>query len=404
MGVCISKVSTGSRGLEFTRGNEQLLSDLLAQLDVLSKNNPEEAAVPFQVALTWKTKQPDTVFNSVPADGRGPDGKALFSCEGGLVTVRTIALMDAVFNACGDARMAEMKQALEANPDPVGKILGKEYGHGASLIDVMEKHQHETATSADKLRFRLVLLLHHIDVKLLRTSVETMAQEVRLNITSVESEVELLKSLSGHEKHNVLEAVHWDSAYKASNGVRAPPWRQINGDLAYIAVKPAQQDVFMVMANVHGYWVIKGTAADGSMDYEKEGDTYPTLVALLRVKSPHFADTIDNQEMVYRASDSSSDMTAATSKKMKDFLSQQPDDTPSDAEKPAASMRATQGRGKGGGRARAGGSRALQPSDKWAALGMTGKGAPPKASLKPASASKRASSRSSVSSARSNVS
>jgi len=403
MGVCISKVQTGARGLEFTRGNEQLLSDLLAQLELLAKSNPAEAAIPFQVPLAWKTRQDAAVFAGITA-GTGPDGKPLFACQGGVLSVRTVALLDAVFAACGtDGRMAEMKAALEANPDPVGKILGTEYGHGASLIDVMEKHQGETATAADKARFRLVLLLHHVDVTLLRTSVEAMSQEVRLNIVSVESEVALLQSLSGHEPHNVLEDVHWDSAYKAANGVRAPPWRQVNGDLAYIAVKPVQQDTMVVMANVQGYWAIKGTAADGSMDYEKEGDTYPTLVALLRVKSPHFADTIDNQEMVYRAAEPATDTAADTSKHMKTFLSQQPDDTPSDAvgNTQSSPMRATKG-GRGG-KVR-GGSRTLQPSEKWAALGMTGRAAPAKGGLKaPAAASARASSRASASSARSNV-
>lgn len=102
-------------------------------------------------------------------------------------------------------------------------------------------------------------------------------------------------------------------AHVLSNGLRAPPWRQVHGDLGYIIVKASDVAPFYVVANVNGFWQIKvlwaffpfalltcssvcvqGPGEGGAMDDEKIGDTYATLSALLRAKSPHFAATIDS--------------------------------------------------------------------------------------------------------------
>jgi hypothetical protein len=68
----------------------------------------------------------------------------------------------------------------------------------------------------------------------------------------------------------------------------------VQGDIAYIVTKPKDVDAFTIAANVHGYWLVKGLV-DGKMNYDKAGEVYGTLVALLKAKSPHFAATIDAQ-------------------------------------------------------------------------------------------------------------
>ena len=90
------------------------------------------------------------------------------------------------------------------------------------------------------------------------------------------------------------------AAFEFSNGYRAPPWRQVHGDMAYIVVKPKDSDAITVAANIHGYWLVKGLV-DSKMDYDRAGDVYPTLVALLKAKSVHFAATIDSQDFQYYA-------------------------------------------------------------------------------------------------------
>lgn len=93
-----------------------------------------------------------------------------------------------------------------------------------------------------------------------------------------------------------------------SNGLRAPPWRQVHGDLGYVIIKPRDMEPFYVVANSNGYWQIKvignpvfkscsfskGPDASGSMNDEKVGDTFASLSELLKNKSPHFAATINS--------------------------------------------------------------------------------------------------------------
>jgi hypothetical protein len=83
-------------------------------------------------------------------------------------------------------------------------------------------------------------------------------------------------------------------AYEFANGYRAPPWRQVHGDLAYIIAKPVDSDELTIVANTDGVWVAKKTQADQSA-YDRDGDVYPSLVALFKAVSLHFAATIDSQ-------------------------------------------------------------------------------------------------------------
>lgn len=41
----------------------------------------------------------------------------------------------------------------------------------------------------------------------------------------------------------------------SKNGCRAPFWRQINGDISYITVKPYDSDVMHITASTYGYFV-----------------------------------------------------------------------------------------------------------------------------------------------------
>ena len=82
--------------------------------------------------------------------------------------------------------------------------------------------------------------------------------------------------------------------YKFANGCHAPPWRQVHGDVSYIEVKAVDSDVLLVVASTSGYY-LTSRDTQGELTYEREGDIYPTLAALLKTKSPHFASTIDKK-------------------------------------------------------------------------------------------------------------
>ena len=81
---------------------------------------------------------------------------------------------------------------------------------------------------------------------------------IRLTPALVEQDVNLLKEFCGDdEDQHVLEEIAFTSEHKFQNGCRSPPWRQVNGDICYIEVKPHDEDPFFVTASTMGYFVNK---------------------------------------------------------------------------------------------------------------------------------------------------
>ena len=175
-----------------------------------------------------------------------------------------------------------------ANRDPMASIMGPAFTGEDDLAGMRDRIKLSGGSEEEQeARFKLLLMLNSYDQKLLRSSVKQMSEEVRLNMSSVTAEVDLLRGFAGlDEEKYTLESIDWESgttllcgrpsrfaeshtahpqplcylftAYTFSNGCRAPPWRQVNGDLAYIVAKPFDGDRLTIMANINGYWPIKG--------------------------------------------------------------------------------------------------------------------------------------------------
>jgi hypothetical protein len=118
------------------------------------------------------------------------------------------------------------------------------------------------ADSVDELdnSFRLLILLSSMDVQLLQSSVEKIRKEVRLNPSAIENEVNLLKEFTSYDTYSCLISVEFKSKFVLDNGCRSVPWRQVQGDIAYLQIKSCDGDTFYVTASTFGYYVIKVTA------------------------------------------------------------------------------------------------------------------------------------------------
>ncbi len=78
--------------------------------------------------------------------------------------------------------------------------------------------------------------------------------EVRLTPKQVNNEVRLLQSFSGNDETCALEYIRYISDYEFDNGCRAPPWRQVHGDICYLKIKPLDADELPVTANTAGVY------------------------------------------------------------------------------------------------------------------------------------------------------
>ena len=77
-----------------------------------------------------------------------------------------------------------------------------------------------------------------------------------------------MQSLCG-EQNNCLKSIQYTTgknyncqtidfywvALAFSNGCRAPPWRQVLGDICYLMIQPYDADLFYVTACTEGYFI-----------------------------------------------------------------------------------------------------------------------------------------------------
>ncbi|XP_035162889.1 outer dynein arm-docking complex subunit 2 isoform X2 [Callithrix jacchus] len=123
-----------------------------------------------------------------------------------------------------------------------------------------------------------------------------VVREISLNPMTVKKDIELLKRFSGKGDQTVLESIEYTSDYEFSNGCRAPPWRQIHGEMCYVLVKPHDGETLCVTCSAGGVFLNGGKTDDEEdINYERKGSIYKDLVTFLREKSPQFLENMSKQ-------------------------------------------------------------------------------------------------------------
>lgn len=104
-----------------------------------------------------------------------------------------------------------------------------------------------------------------------------------------------------------------------NNGCRAPPWRQINGDITYLIIEPFNQDTLTVTCNRSGIYLnnvrhksfnnitlihlidffnitfLKKITSLEAESFERVGNAYKDLFSLLKEKSSVFKQNIEKK-------------------------------------------------------------------------------------------------------------
>lgn len=112
----------------------------------------------------------------------------------------------------------------------------------------------------------------------------------------------MIKNFCGKDTPSALASISWDTNFVFANGSKAPPWRQVYGDIGYVNVVPKDTPTFTILVLRKGYQIIKGYEKNANDDevlnYEGEGDkkVFGSLIELIRTKSPHFTETIEKQK------------------------------------------------------------------------------------------------------------
>jgi hypothetical protein len=336
--------------LELTTANEAILNRIVGFVSGFSASHSAEAKVTFKQPLTWMSEISPSEFTSGYVQNDNEiTSEAMDRRKQPLVVMRkkgdswelsvsSFEYVEKVLHTAGSKKITETRLCLEANRDPLAKILGERFAtisgsddSAYRFIDEIMRSAPATARGSTtaagedgvaeagsggggaleeemdekKMELKLLLLIKDFDDKLMQEAIKVISTEVKLSPADVDRMYELIKKFTGpdSEKH-VLKHIEWLEPYTLvfNNGCRAPFWRQLKGDISYI-IATAHDDTepIYITASTQGCFV-NGGPKGTDLDFEKYSETvYRDLIVLLRDKSKHFEQLIDRQEIFKEA-------------------------------------------------------------------------------------------------------
>ncbi|XP_036376548.1 armadillo repeat-containing protein 4 [Megalops cyprinoides] len=315
MGVALTRAaqwttaSSGAGKLEITPLNESLLKDILRFVEHFGSRHPQEASLVFKEPLRWETSLQASAFqtgydisaSAVKSLETDSDGHPLLQLSFPSISVLSFGQLSQVAQLAKDKALREVRACLEANRDPVVKILGPSFatveGEDTSVLRLLDRVKEDSVSKEAEAQMKLLLLLQQLDTQLLSNSLKQISREVRLSPAAVKDSVELLKRFCGEREKRVLKSVEYTSGYEFPNGCRAPPWRQVHGEISYLVIEPCDTAPLYVTCSTAGVFLNGGIKQEGEEHgYERKSEVYKDLVTLLKGESPHFAENINKQD------------------------------------------------------------------------------------------------------------
>ncbi|XP_045145776.1 outer dynein arm-docking complex subunit 2 [Echinops telfairi] len=298
----------GTRTLEATPLHDGILEEIILFVDSFLYEHPREAKFVFEEPLRWKTSLEPSAFGAgyvisekaVQSEEVDENGEPLLFLSGPHMKIRSFGQLSRLLRIAKDTRLKETRACLEANRDPVVKILGLDYnttkGEDSSALSILGKRSKDN-DSEPECPMTIARLLRQLDVHLLSHSLRHVSLETPLNPSAIKSDIELLRRHAGNGEHTVLESIDYTSDYEFSNGCRAPPWRQVYGEICYVLVKPHDVATLCITCSAEGVFLNGGKTDDErEINYERKSKIYKDLVTLLREKSPKFSENMATQE------------------------------------------------------------------------------------------------------------
>uniref|UniRef100_A0A3B4BB30 Uncharacterized protein n=1 Tax=Periophthalmus magnuspinnatus TaxID=409849 RepID=A0A3B4BB30_9GOBI len=178
---------SGSRTLALSPLNETLLSEMVQFVEDLRSLHPQTADVVFEEPLQWRTalqtsdlKADYTLTDSgARSEQQDSTGRPLLHLSPPHVSALSLSLLSELLDLCGD-KEAEVRACLQGT---------------------------------------------------------SCRQCVHLHVSVVKNELDSLVLFCGDDDHSLLRSLHYTSDFEFANGCRAPPHRQLLGEVAYIRIE-----------------------------------------------------------------------------------------------------------------------------------------------------------------------
>uniref|UniRef100_A0A671YSH8 Outer dynein arm docking complex subunit 2 n=1 Tax=Sparus aurata TaxID=8175 RepID=A0A671YSH8_SPAAU len=205
MGVSLSRAaqwttaSSGTGKLELTPMNTSLLKEILCFVEQFSSQHPQEAEHVFKEPLQWSTTLVASDFKTdydisdsdVRSHEKDSEGRPLLQLSPPTVYVRSFSQLSKFVHLADDKKLEELRACLE----------GKHSDH--------------------RMRFTN---LQWLDTRLVQYKVCHKLQPFFLYLLD----------------------------YEFSNGCRAPPWRQVHGEMCYLVIEPCDTETLYVTCSTAG--------------------------------------------------------------------------------------------------------------------------------------------------------
>lgn len=385
MGVALTRAAqwtsagSGTGRLEITPLNESILTHVIVFVENFSTRHVQEASFVFREPLKWKTQLEPSVFGlgyetsegTVKSEEKDKDGNPLLYLSSSMIEVYSFGQLSRLLQIARDKQLKETQACLEANRDPIAKMIGPAFatveGDDMSMLRLLDTLKEDKDQEAE-MKMKIFLLLQQLDMQLLNSSLKHISKDVRVTPAAVKNDVDLLWRFSGEGENTVLKSIEYTSDYEFSNGCRAPPWRQAHGEICYLVVKPHDMDALYITCSTAGVFLNGGRQKDrDDINYERKSDIYQDLMTLLKEKSPIFAKNLAEQDFIFHEKPEVSEETPYTEA--------------IDVEEPSKTERSNEYLQKMESekakqffaRSRLPGKQKYEPSEKWKNLGLTDK-------------------------------
>ncbi|XP_051061564.1 outer dynein arm-docking complex subunit 2 [Phodopus roborovskii] len=312
MGVALTRSAQwtaagyGTGTLEITPLNESILNEITKFVESFIYKHPQEAKFVFVEPLEWKTNLEPSAFESgyivsettAKSEEVDKDGEPLLLLSIPHIKVRSFGQLSRLLSFAEGNKLQEAQACIEANRDPIVKILGLDYGEMKEDSTALTILDTITKDNEMHIKRKIAILLKQLDLHLLNHSLKHISLEISLNPATFKKDIELLKRFSGKGEQTVLESIEYTSDYEFSNGCRAPPWRQIQGEVCYVLVKPHDVETLCITCSAEGVFLNGGkTEEEGEINYERQGEIYKDLVTCLKDKSAVFSENMSKHEI-----------------------------------------------------------------------------------------------------------
>uniref|UniRef100_H2R7R5 Outer dynein arm-docking complex subunit 2 n=1 Tax=Pan troglodytes TaxID=9598 RepID=H2R7R5_PANTR len=272
MGVALRKLAQwtaaghGTGILEITPLNEAILKEIIVFVESFIYKHPQEAKFVFVEPLEWNTSLAPSAFESgyvvsettVKSEEVDTNGQPLLFLSVPQIKIRSFGQLSRLLLIAKTGKLKEAQACVEANRDPIVKILGSDYNtmkENSIALNILGKITRDDDPESE-IKMKIAMLLKQLDLHLLNHSLKYISLEISLSPVTVKKDIELLKHFSGKGDQTVLESIEYTSDYEFSNGLF------LNGVSKFLKTK---------------------------------GSIYKNLVTFLREKSPKFSENMSKQ-------------------------------------------------------------------------------------------------------------